>query len=47
MLKYCGLSYAMANASQKAKEAATFICPSNEEDGVLVMLENLLNEKNC
>lgn len=41
MLKYCGHSYAMGNASQKVKDAAKYICPSYEEDGVLVTLEKL------
>ena len=41
MLKYCGHSYAMENASPEAKKAAKYICPSNEEDGVLAALEKL------
>ena len=41
MLKYCGYSYAMENASYSVKAAAKFICPSNEADGVLVTLEKL------
>lgn len=41
MLQYCGYSYAMENASQSVKNAAKYICPSNEEDGVLVTLEKL------
>lgn len=39
MLKYCGLSYAMENAGDHVKAAAKAVCPSNEEDGVLVILE--------
>ena len=31
----------MANAPQNVKNEAKYICPSNEEDGVLVVLENL------
>ena len=42
MLRYCGHSYAMANAPQNVKDAAKHVCPSNEEDGVLVTLEKLL-----
>ena len=42
MLRYCGYSYAMANAAPEAKKAAKAVCPSNEEDGVLVTLEALL-----
>ena len=41
MLKYCGYSYAMANANPETKKAALFTCPSNEEDGVLAALEEL------
>ena len=41
MLQYCGHSYAMGNASEDVKKAAKNVCPSNEEDGVLVTLEKL------
>lgn len=41
MLSYCGHSYAMENAPQNVKNAAKYICPSNEEDGVLVTLEKI------
>jgi hypothetical protein len=41
MLKYCGHSYAMANAPEEVKQAARCVCPSNEEDGVLATLEEL------
>lgn len=41
MLRYCGFSFAMANAPQEVKAAAKDTCPSNEEDGVLVTLEKL------
>ena len=41
MLKYCGQSYAMANAPENVKNAAKFVCPSNEEDGVLITLEKI------
>lgn len=41
MLKYCGYSYAMANAPEQVKIAAKYVCPSNEEDGVLLTLEKL------
>lgn len=42
MLKYCGHSYAMENAPKNVKKAAKYICPANEEDGVLVTLEKIL-----
>lgn len=41
MLKYCGYSYAMDNAPKNVKNAAKHVCPSNEDDGVLVTLEKL------
>lgn len=41
MLNYCGYSYAMENAPQNVKNAAKYVCPSNEEDGVLVTLEKI------
>lgn len=41
MLNYCGYSFAMENAPQNVKNAAKCVCPSNEEDGVLVTLEKL------
>lgn len=41
MLNYCGKSYAMANAAQNVKDAAKYVCPSNEEDGVLATLDKL------
>lgn len=44
MLQYCGYSFAMANASQEVKAAAKYICPSNDEDGVLATLEELFSE---
>lgn len=39
MLNYCGYSFAMENAPRNVKDAAKYVCPSNEEDGVLVTLE--------
>ncbi len=44
MLEYCGHSYAMANASENVKRAAEYVCPSNEEDGVLVTLEKMFSQ---
>ena len=39
MLQYCGLSYAVKNAPQNVKNAAKSTCLSNEDDGVLTVLE--------
>lgn len=41
MLQYCGRSYAMENAPENVKKAAKYVCPSNEDDGVLVTLEKI------
>lgn len=41
MLNYCGHSYAMENAPVSVKNAAKYIYPSNEDDGVLVTLEKI------
>lgn len=41
MLKYCKHSYAMGNAPAELKEVAKHVCPSNEDDGVLVTLDQL------
>ena len=41
MLNYCGHSYAMENAPENVKNAAKYVCPSNEADGVLVTLEKM------
>lgn len=41
MLQYCGRSYAMDNAPDEVKKVADYICPSNNEDGVLVTLDQL------
>lgn len=41
MLEFCTHNYAMENASTKVKNAAKNVCPSNEDEGVLVTLEKL------
>lgn len=45
MLEYAGLSVAMGNAVEKAKETAKLIAPTNDEDGVAVVVEQILQEK--
>lgn len=42
MLRHAGYSYAMENGSPAAKAAAKNLAPSNNDEGVLVILENLL-----
>ncbi|MDP2812941.1 MAG: Cof-type HAD-IIB family hydrolase [Erysipelotrichaceae bacterium] len=44
MLRMAKYSYAMENAPQYVKESAKFLAPSNEEQGVLTILEQLLHQ---
>lgn len=44
MLVECGWGYAMANAAQAVMAATSLRAPANNEDGVLVVLEQLLDE---
>ncbi|ADV42584.1 Cof-type HAD-IIB family hydrolase [Bacteroides helcogenes] len=39
MIKYAGLGVAMNNAQTSVKEAADYIAPSNDEDGVAITIE--------
>lgn len=41
MLRYCGHSFAMENAPGEVKDAAKAVCPSNDADGVLAVLDEL------
>ena len=40
MLKEAGLSFAMANGEESAKQVADLIAPSNDEDGIKYIIEN-------
>ena len=42
MIEYAGLGVAMANAQQPLKEAADFITYSNDEDGVLHVIDRFM-----
>ncbi len=42
MLRYAGLPIAMSNAVPKLKEAAKWIAPSNDEDGVAWAIEEII-----
>jgi Cof subfamily protein (haloacid dehalogenase superfamily) len=42
MLEWAGVGWAVANAHDQVRTAADRICPSNDEDGVAVVLERLL-----
>lgn len=44
MLKFSGLPIAMSNAVEPLKQAAKWIAPSNEEDGVAWALERMMKE---
>lgn len=43
MLSYCDYGYAMENAPENVKCAAKFVGHSNEENGVLAVLEQLFD----
>lgn len=45
LLRMAGFSYAVSNADEVAKKAARFLCPSNEEDGVAKVIDEMLLEK--
>lgn len=45
MLRWAGTSYAMADAHPLAVEAATHRAPSNDDDGVAVVIESLLEAR--
>jgi Cof subfamily protein (haloacid dehalogenase superfamily) len=46
MLRYAGLPIAMSNAVPSLKEAAQWIAPSNDEDGVAWAIEKIIQERN-
>ena len=43
MLRWAGRSWAVANAAQEAKDAATGITAGNDEDGVAQIVEELFH----
>lgn len=45
MLELAGYSYAMANGDLELKKIAKYEAPSNNDDGVLTILDNYLNKK--
>ncbi len=45
MIEYAGVGVAMANAQEKVKEVADYITKSNDEDGIVTVIDNfILNE---
>ena len=44
MLKFAGLSYAMANGQDIVKKTAKFIAPTNNDNGVFKVLNKYLDE---
>ncbi|WP_297950720.1 Cof-type HAD-IIB family hydrolase [uncultured Lactobacillus sp.] len=46
MLKFAGLSYAMTNGQEIVKQAAKFIAPSNNDNGVFRVLNKYLDQTN-
>ena len=45
MLELAGYSFAMENGEEKVKRMAKYIAPSNNEAGVLQVLEQYLKER--
>lgn len=45
MLKYAGMGVAMENASPEVKEIADYITDSNDEDGIVKVIEKFMTEK--
>lgn len=45
MIKWAGIGVAMGNAPEAVKEAADYLAPSNEEDGVARVLHELILDK--
>ncbi len=44
MIEYAGLGVAMANAQDIVKENADFITKSNDEDGVLYVINQFMRD---
>ena len=42
MIKYAGVGVAMANARDEVKEAADFVTGSNEEDGLVQVIDTFI-----
>lgn len=42
MVKYAGLGVAMGNATEEIKQAANFITDSNDEDGIVKVIEKFI-----
>ena len=45
MLVYAGLGVAMGNAQEPVKEAADYIAPTNDEDGVAWVIEHMIMQE--
>jgi HAD superfamily hydrolase (TIGR01484 family) len=45
LLSWAGTSFAVANAHEAARAAADHLCPANDEDGVAVVLEAMLQSR--
>ncbi len=45
MLQYAGLGVAMGNAQKEVQEAADYVAPSNDEDGIVEIIEKFMTEK--
>jgi hydroxymethylpyrimidine pyrophosphatase-like HAD family hydrolase len=45
MLRYAGKGVAMGNAQPEVKEAADYIAPSNDEDGIVEVIRKFMTEQ--
>ena len=46
MIQYAGVGVAMENAQEKVKEAADYITKSNDEDGIVVVIDKFILNQN-
>lgn len=44
MIKFAGVGVAMANAQQEVKEAADYITASNDEDGLIQVIDKFIGK---
>ena len=42
MIEYAGMGVAMANGNNLIKERADYVAPSNDEDGIVSVLEKFV-----
>lgn len=47
MIEWCGLGAAMASGVEAVRAAANMVVPGNDEDGVAVFLDHILETRSC